>query len=111
MNMNSSDSMENYHLISQIGEGSFGRVYKGRRKYTGRLVAIKMINKLGQSKDDLVSFRREIDLLQKVSHPNVMKMLSVSRTAANSAVNALLKDGQVEKVGVGRMTRYRSLLR
>lgn len=46
-----------------------------------------------------------------LSMADVMKMLSVSRTAANSAVNALLKDGQVEKVGVGRMTRYRSLLR
>lgn len=46
-----------------------------------------------------------------LSMAEVMKMLSVSRTAANSAVNALLKDGKVEKVGVGRMTKYRSLLR
>ena len=53
LHMNKKDSMENYHLITQIGEGSFGKVYKARRKYTGRLVAIKMINKAGQSKDDL----------------------------------------------------------
>ena len=98
MNMNSSDSMENYHLISQIGEGSFGRVYKGRRKYTGRLVAIKMINKLGQSKDDLVSFRREIDLLQKVSHPNVMKMLSVFETDTDFCVVSELARGDLFQV-------------
>ncbi len=42
---------------------------------------------------------------------DLMKMLNVSRTSANSAVNALLKDGQIEKVGSGRTTRYRSLIR
>ncbi|OHT02218.1 AGC family protein kinase [Tritrichomonas foetus] len=96
--MNTTDSMENYHLINQIGEGSFGRVYKGRRKYTGRLVAIKMINKLGQSKDDIVSFRREIDLLQKVSHPNVMKMLSVFETDTDFCVVSELARGDLFQV-------------
>lgn len=26
--------MEDYHVIGLVGEGSFGKVYKGRRKYT-----------------------------------------------------------------------------
>lgn len=46
-----------------------------------------------------------------LSMADVMAMLNVSRTSANSAVNALVKDGQVEKVGAGRTTKYRSLLR
>ena len=25
---------EDYHVIELVGEGSFGKVYKGRRKYT-----------------------------------------------------------------------------
>ena len=37
--------MENYVVIEKIGEGSFGKVYKGRRKYTGQIVAIKFISK------------------------------------------------------------------
>lgn len=28
---------ENYHVIELVGEGSFGKVYKGRRKYTGQV--------------------------------------------------------------------------
>ena len=33
--------VENYHVIELVGEGSFGKVYKGRRKFTGQvLVAI-----------------------------------------------------------------------
>jgi serine/threonine protein kinase len=26
--------IEDYHVIDLVGEGSFGKVYKGRRKYT-----------------------------------------------------------------------------
>ncbi|KAL3565257.1 hypothetical protein D5086_033303 [Populus alba] len=29
--------VENYHVIEVVGEGSFGKVYKGRRKYTGQV--------------------------------------------------------------------------
>nr|GEV94362.1 serine/threonine-protein kinase TIO [Tanacetum cinerariifolium] len=28
--------VENYHVIELVGEGSFGKVYKGRRKFTGQ---------------------------------------------------------------------------
>jgi len=28
---------ENYHVLELIGEGSFGKVYKGRKKYTGQV--------------------------------------------------------------------------
>ena len=96
--------MEDFFLINQIGEGSFGKVYKARRKYTGRLVAIKMINKLGQSEDDLTSFRREIDLLKKVSHPNVMKMLSMFETDTDFCVVSELARGDLFQVIDDRQT-------
>ena len=91
-------SMEDYHLLNQIGEGSFGRVYMARRKYTGRLVAIKMINKLGQSQDDKDSFSREIDLLTKVNHPNIMKMLHVFETDTEFCVVSELGRGDLFQI-------------
>ena len=32
--------VENYHVIELVGEGSFGKVYKGRRKYTGQVATL-----------------------------------------------------------------------
>lgn len=46
-----------------------------------------------------------------LSMADVMSLLNISRTSANSAVNALLREGMIEKFGSGRTTRYRSLLR
>ncbi|GLJ34711.1 hypothetical protein SUGI_0698540 [Cryptomeria japonica] len=33
--------VENYHVVELVGEGSFGKVYKGRQKHTGQTVAMK----------------------------------------------------------------------
>jgi len=29
--------IENYHVVELVGEGSCGKVYKGRRKFTGKV--------------------------------------------------------------------------
>ena len=40
--------MENYIALEMIGEGAFGKVYKGQRKCTNQIVAIKKIVKKGK---------------------------------------------------------------
>jgi len=78
--------MENYVLQSQIGEGSFGRVFKARRKFTGRMVAIKMISKMDRTQEDLISFKREISILRKMDHPNIMHLLDIFETDTDFCV-------------------------
>lgn len=55
--------MENYHILERIGEGSFGKVYRGRRKYTGQIVALKFVTKRGKSAKDLQSLREEVSCI------------------------------------------------
>ncbi|OHS97467.1 AGC family protein kinase [Tritrichomonas foetus] len=89
---------QDYDLLNMIGEGSFGRVYKARRRYTGRLVAIKLINKLGQNAEDIITLRREIDILSKVNHPNIMKMIDVFETDTNFCIVTELARGDLFQV-------------
>ncbi|KAH0978647.1 hypothetical protein GBA52_005824 [Prunus armeniaca] len=67
--------VENYHVIELVGEGSFGKVYKGRRKYTGQTVAMKFIMKHGKSDKDIHNLRQEIEILRKLKHENIIEML------------------------------------
>ena len=50
--------MDEYHLAEQVGEGSFGRVFKGRRRYTSQTVAIKLMQKHGKSEKDMRNLRQ-----------------------------------------------------
>ncbi|NXJ73953.1 STK36 kinase, partial [Trogon melanurus] len=67
--------MEKYHVLEMIGEGSFGRVYKGRRKHSAQVVALKFIHKVGRSEKELKNLRREIEIMRGLHHPNIIQML------------------------------------
>ncbi|KAJ1395017.1 Serine/threonine-protein kinase, active site [Sesbania bispinosa] len=68
-------AVENYHVIELVGEGSFGKVYKGRRKHTGQTVAMKFIMKHGKTEKDIHNLRQEIEILRKLKHENIIQML------------------------------------
>ena len=66
--------MERYEKLSQIGEGSYGKVYKCRARDSGSLVAIK---KFTESEDDPLIKKialREIRML-KVSNKMLLEVL------------------------------------
>mmetsp|Transcript_149364 Transcript_149364/g.212372 ORF Transcript_149364/g.212372 Transcript_149364/m.212372 type:complete len:283 (+) Transcript_149364:63-911(+) len=59
--------MNNYHLYEEIGHGKFSKVYKGRKKFTIRFVAVKSFEKSRREK-----VLTEAEILSKLSHPNVL---------------------------------------
>ncbi len=73
--------MDNYIVLESIGEGSFGKVYKGRRKNTGHIVAIKFIPKKGKGEKELRNLRQEISILKKLNHENIILLLDSYETA------------------------------
>ncbi len=78
--------MNNYCVLDMIGEGSFGKVYKGRRKYTGQIVALKFIRKSGKSDKDLKRLRSEIEILKGLQHDNIILMLDFFETKTEFCV-------------------------
>ena len=72
--------MDNYHVLDVIGEGGFGRVFKGRRRFTGQVLALKFISKGGKSQRDQRKLRGEIEILRSLDHPNIVLLLDAFET-------------------------------
>ncbi|KAE9047270.1 hypothetical protein PR003_g1142 [Phytophthora rubi] len=77
---------ENYEVDSPevlLGEGTCSRVFRARERASGKLVAIKRLDKAQQRliDDDPVQWEREVALLRRcASHPNVVAFLDVLET-------------------------------
>ena len=66
-----------YALEALIGEGSMGRVLRGRNKLTEQVVAIKALpGWCAQRADVRTRFLREGNVLSRLEHPNIVKMLT-----------------------------------
>jgi calcium/calmodulin-dependent protein kinase I len=66
-----------YEVEDEIGRGAFSIVKSAKNKKTGKLWAIKFIEKKLVDKQDLGLLRREIDIMKKLDHPNVLKLQEV----------------------------------
>jgi len=65
-----------YELGDVIGEGGFSVVYRAKRKKDGAVYAVKKITKKEEDVDvDLL--KREIYIMKKLNHPNVLKLYEV----------------------------------
>eukprot|EP00455_Lapot_gusevi_P053802 TRINITY_DN8481_c0_g1_i1.p1 TRINITY_DN8481_c0_g1~~TRINITY_DN8481_c0_g1_i1.p1 ORF type:complete len:328 (+),score=57.41 TRINITY_DN8481_c0_g1_i1:79-1062(+) len=62
-----------YRVLSKIGEGTFGEVYKARNVETGEIVALKKIRVRRPHQGIPKSLLREIKALQLVDHENVVR--------------------------------------
>ncbi len=69
-----------YELHELIGEGTFGRVYRGHDRRLARPVAIKVIKPWwAEDPDGAESFEREAQLLARVSDPGIVQIFDVGQ--------------------------------
>ncbi|KAK7079945.1 Serine/threonine-protein kinase 36, partial [Halocaridina rubra] len=72
--------MEKYQVLEAIGQGSFGRVFRGKCLITGQSVALKFIPKRNKVARELKSLRRECDIQRGLAHPNIVRMIDSFET-------------------------------
>ncbi len=60
---------------SNIGVGGFGRVYKVKHRKTGKIFAIKVVNKAKILENELGGqMKLEVEIMYKLDHPNIIKL-------------------------------------
>src|SRR5262245_1071078 len=70
-----------FQLISLIGDGGMGTVYKGTETATGRTVAVKVMNPaLLTDSEMLLRFQREVRAATILDHPNIVAVLDAGQT-------------------------------
>ena len=69
------DLEDKYDILEEIGIGGYSRVLKIQNIETGKLYACKELQK--NELADIDSFNREIDILIKLDHPNIIKLYEV----------------------------------
>ncbi len=62
----------NYLVLSKLGEGGMGTVFKALHRRMQRVVAVKVIRKEVATRDFINRFRREIQLSARLNHPNIV---------------------------------------
>ena len=78
-------------VVGELGQGSFGRVYRAHDPELNREVALKLIDPRGRSRLDIL---REARLLARVNHPNVLKVYGALEDRGRIGLAFELVEGQ-----------------
>lgn len=74
--------LEDFDLLRVIGKGSFGKVFQVRKKDTGRIYAMKVLNKKNIiDRQEIEHTKTEKNILQKLVHPFLVNLYFSFQTA------------------------------
>ena len=84
-----------YEILSVLGTGGMGSVYKAQDKELDRVVALKVIRpELARNQAIVDRFKQELRLSHKVTHRNVVRMYDLSEDAGMRFVTMELVPGR-----------------
>ncbi|HEX9983599.1 MAG TPA: protein kinase [Thermoanaerobaculia bacterium] len=84
-----------YEVLTLLGEGGMGQVWRGRDPRLGRDVAIKILNRDSQHDAEAVArFEREARAIAALSHPNLVAVYDVGRENGTFFVVMELLEGR-----------------
>ena len=77
MGLAAGEKLGPYEILSQLGEGGMGEVYRARDTRLNRSVAVKVISLSTSDDDRLRRFEQEARSIAALSHPNILAIFDV----------------------------------
>ncbi|MFO0757321.1 MAG: bifunctional serine/threonine-protein kinase/ABC transporter substrate-binding protein [Byssovorax sp.] len=75
---------EKYRLVSLLGSGGMGEVFRGEHLTLGVPIAVKVLRKrVAENPEGMRRFRREAHAVSKLHHPNVVRVLDFDEDPAH----------------------------
>jgi len=100
----SSNIPPRYEVLSQIGAGGTGIVYKVRDLETSEIVALKILKpEIASDPDAQENFKRELCLARKITHKNVCRIHEFSRLNGIAYTSMELIEGETLSSRLNRM--------
>jgi len=112
MRISTGSQLGPYTVVSAIGAGGMGEVYRAHDAKLGRDVAIKVLPQVFvNDAERLARFQREARILASLNHPNIATVFQLERDGANSFLVMELVDGQTlaERLRSGPLNRQDAL--
>src|ERR1051326_2675211 len=80
--MTPGSQIAHYKVVSKLGEGGMGAVYRATDTKLNRDVAIKVLpDSFAQDPDRLARFAREAQVLASLNHPNIAAIYGIEQGA------------------------------
>ncbi|OHT14004.1 Serine/threonine-protein kinase ppk23 [Tritrichomonas foetus] len=80
-----------YDVVSHVGRGGYGNVYKAINKSTGEIVALKKVNSFDIHGGLPTSYYREVNCLKEMrGHPNIVNLKNICRSKDSSSGESCL---------------------
>ena len=84
-----------FEILSELGRGGMGIVYKARDRETGEVVAIKILRpELAADPAAMERFKKELRLARKITHKNVCRIYDFHRTENMACISMEFVEGE-----------------
>jgi serine/threonine-protein kinase len=104
---------ERYRIVSRIGVGGMGAVYRAEHTMMRRDLAIKvLLPELGGKEEFARRFEREAESASRLAHPNIITVTDFGRTAEGFlflVMEFLAGESLSDVIGAGPLPRERAL--
>ncbi len=95
MSLNAGTRLGTYEILSSLGAGGMGEVYRARDTRLGRDVAVKVLPQaVAASAERLARFEREAKTVASLNHPNIITLHSIEEADGIRFLTMELVEGQ-----------------